>query len=149
MAIILSGHGFKYEDEPYFRLPKGFKIAFWTRDGLVIRDRVAGLVEHHPDGADLSLASDIFEAGSLCPNYILVDPNMNPMKPLDVRSSPKKHIQLVPKSKEYIPLSQILKFYEHKRMGNAQNPVLVHWCASRSTEKNNLGSALSIGLATL
>lgn len=131
-AIVLSGHGVKCDDPPYFRLPKGLTMVFWTRAGREIRDSVAGNVERYPEYADLRLASQVVTRGGLCPNYWLCDATDPPLQintPVD-----PQHFQVVARQGNHWRLSDLVAF-TLRNVPNPADPVLVHWCACRSERR--------------
>jgi len=132
MAIVLSGHGFKCDQPSSFVLPRGFILYFWTREGVEIRDAVAGRVEMNPAAANLRLATKTVSRGSLCPNYWLSDPTS---PPLVINPVPIGHTQYAPGPGEHWRLSDIMTHAAAQGYGDVNNPVAVHWCACRSEEK--------------
>lgn len=129
MAIVLSGHGLKCPTSKPFRLPRGFILYFWTREGIPVQDDVAGRIEASPNSVDVRLASQTVSRGGLVCDYWLMDPT-NP--PLKIFQPPPPHHQTVPGKGQNWKLSDIMAGYALAGWGNLVDPTPVHWCACRS-----------------
>ena len=130
MAIVLSGHGLACgEHSPPFALPRGFILYFWTADGIPIRDNVAGQIEANPDAVNRLTAPLVISRGGLVNDYWLMD-STNP--PLNIRTPPAPHAQLIAGPGQVFKLSDIMSMYATANWGNLTNPTPVHWCACRS-----------------
>ena len=127
MALILSGHGLRIQGQG-FNVPHGMTVNFITREGISVRDGVAGRVEANPDGLDKNMVVNRYTG--LCPDYYLIDP-WTPPANLTINACPPGHFQFIPQNGEVYELSSLL----HQAMILAMpKPLSVIWCACRAIE---------------
>ena len=129
MALILSGHGLRVA-EGSFELPQDITVKFITREGISIRDNVAGRVESNPNILDNSMVVNSYSRRSRCPDYYLIDPRLAPQ--LNINNVPAPHQQFIPGNGQAFKLSWLLQ--HNARILALPKPLDVIWCACRATE---------------